>query len=211
MARTLADLVAEAAPMPGRRAAAVMVAVGRAVERLEAAGATPVGVQAESVRLHEDGSVEFTVERTAIAPEDPSDWVRPGTEAAASLGRLYFELLVGRAPLDRSEAFEPVITASLAPPGCALLARSIADAPAQWPTATQWCDHFECAAGGLAPPVTPAERRRARRRRLAVVAAVALLVVATVLVVLVAAPRWWDAATTEERSASPVQRPRDSS
>jgi hypothetical protein len=158
------------------------------------------------VVLADDGSVEVLGgpgARLDVSDDDP-EAPRPGTTAGASIGRLLFELLTGRAPLGRDDAFEPVVRAALSPAVSALLARSFSDSPGQWPDARTWRDALEAEAGPMAPPLPPAVAARLHRRRLLLMAGVALLVLATLVVVLLA-PSWWDAAT--EEGAGPVRSP----
>ena len=184
--RTLASLVLHEAPLPPRRAASVMVAVCRELERLEAAGTTVTDLDAERVELDADGSVQ-------ILPGGDPD----GVAAGAGVGRLLFELSVGRPPLGSEDAFEPHLTRSMSPGTVSLLARSASGAPGQWPTLSDWSAALGAAAGGQAPPEPPAAIA-ARRRRRAGITVAAVLLVAVSVVVLVLAPRWWDDATREE-------------
>lgn len=195
--RSLAEVVDAEAPVPARRACSIMVAVARELAAGEQAGWDRGSLDAARVQLARDGSVEVLGEPGArLHAPDPGDpeAPRPGTAAGASIGRLLFELLTGRPPLGRDDAFEPVVTATLSRDVCALLARSFSDAPGQWPDAATWRDALESQVGPMAPPLPPAVVNRLRRRRLLLIAGVVLLVAAT-LVVLLLAPAWWDSAT----------------
>ena len=175
-----------------------MVAVAEEVLRREAAG-EPVGVlRSVDVSLGGDGSV--TLPPTPPA-EGPGDDPTASAAGGATLGRLYFELLVGRRPLERADAHEPAITAALDPSVCALLARSIGDAPGQWPDPATWAGTFAAVAGGLAPPPPPRQVRHERRRRSAALVALGILAAVTLAIVL-AAPGWWDG--TSEGSGPPT-------
>lgn len=200
--RRLSELILTEAPLPAPRALALMVAVSRQVLST-APAATPHRLTATEVRLHADGSVTFDPEP---AP-DPTESAQQDDEIGAAIGRLLFELMVGRAPLDRSEAFEPVIRAALPASVCSLLARSFSDAPGQWPTLDEWAVELEAAAGGQAPPIPAPERRALRRRSVLLVAALVALIAATVLV-LVLAPGWWDAATDDDAAPLSASVPR---
>lgn len=190
--RTLASLAAEEAPLSPRRAAAVMVAVVRELERRDAAGPTDDPLRADDVVLAADGSVQVAGDGRPSGDGD-----RSGVSAGAAVGRMLFLLLVGRPPLGPDDAFEPHLRASLPAPAVALLARSCSPAPGQWPSVHDWAEPLADLAGGQAPPRPAAEvARLRRRRRLVAVAVVALLVISAVVVLL--APRWWDAATTDE-------------
>ena len=195
--RSLADLVHAEAPVPASRTTSIMVAVSRELAAAESAGWDRGEITADRVALDADGSVEVAgPQGTRLTPLDPADpdAPRPGTAAGASIGRLLFELLTGRPPLGRADAFEPVVLASLSPSVSGLLARSFSDSPGQWPDAATWLEALEVEAGPMAPPLPPAVANRLRRRRLLLVAGLVLLAVATVLV-LVLAPSWWDSAT----------------
>ena len=195
--RTLAELVDTEAPVPAARATSIMVAVARELAAAEAAGWERGEVVPAQVALAGDGSVEIGGPRgSRLAPADPedADAPRPGTAAGASIGRMLFELLTGRPPLGRDDAFEPVVLSALSPRVSGLLARSFSDAPGQWPDAVTWRDALEAEAGPMAPPLPPTVANRLRRRRLLLIAGLVLLAVAT-LVVLVLAPSWWDSAT----------------
>lgn len=175
--------------MPPRRAAAVMVAVSDAVAARGEELAAFEHLPAAAVELRADGDVCLEM---AAGDHDAAAVAHDGGSAGgAALGRWFFELLVGRAPLGRDDAFEPVLTDRLEPSLCALLARSLSDHTPQWPTVEEWRHHFVRLAGGLAPPEPPT-RRRARRRRGAIVAVAAAALAVAVLAVLWAAPRWWD-------------------
>lgn len=198
-ARSMAEVIAQDAPVATGRALAIMAAVTRTAAALDPDRA-PRQLTADQVHLHEDGGVSLDP-ATVHAGGSP-----PESELGASIGRLLFALLVGRAPFDRDEAFEPALRSSLPASTCALIARSASDAPGQWPDVEEWSDELARVAGPLAPPVPPTERRRARRRRSVLLAGLALLVVLSVVVVWLA-PRWWDAATDEGSLAPADQRP----
>jgi hypothetical protein len=199
--RTLAELADAEAPMDHRRAAAVLLAVTRELDRRRERGIVDEDLDPDSVVLGADGSVALP-ERRRGPLEEPSDLGPPiGTEAGAAVGRLYFLLLVGRAPLRRDDAFEPVVRNVLSAEQCALLARSFADAPGQWPTVDDWRSTLGDIARGMAAAPPPSEVAATRRRQLAVAAGLVALVVITLVVVL-AVPRWWDAATDEDTSGA---------
>jgi hypothetical protein len=122
---------------------------------------------------------------------------------------MLFELLTGRPPLGRDDAFEPVVRSALSPRVSGLLARSFSEAPGQWPDAATWCEALEAEAGPMAPPLPPKVANRLRRRRLLLVAGLVLLALATLVVVLLA-PTWWDSAT-EGAAAVAAQPARTSS
>ncbi len=122
------ELIAADAPLPPGRALALMVAVTRTVAALDPERA-PSRLEADQVRLHEDGSVSFEVPRT----HEPAGSPAPEPELGASIGRLLFALLTGRAPVGRDDAFEPTLRAALAPSTCALIARLCLGGP--WPVA----------------------------------------------------------------------------
>lgn len=202
-ARTVADVIADDAPVATGRALAIMAAIARTVAALDP-GRAPHLLTAERVRLHEDGSVSLDVDPIGgeagatgrgAGPTDASGPPQAG-ELGASIGRLLFALVVGRPPFDREEAFEPAVRAALPASTCALIARSASQAPGQWPTVEDWTDELTRIAEPLAPPLPATERRRARRRRVTLLAALVLLVVVSTVVVWLA-PRWWDAATDE--------------
>ena len=151
--------------------------------------------------MHADGSVD--VELTSAVAADGSDTV---DGAGAAIGRLFFELLVGRAPLDRSDAFEPSLTAALGPSVCALIARSCSDFEGQWPSINEWSAALLDLAGGQATPPTAAERASALRRRILVGIGIALLVAISILVVLWA-PGWWDGANEAALSTAATAQP----
>lgn len=201
--RRLDELVRSEAPLGSRRAASVMVAVAREAARLEAAG-RPVGpIGAEQVRLCADASV--VLEPGATSHEGAG---------GASLGALLFELLTGRPPLGREDAYEPAVIASLSPTLRALMARSLSDAPGQWPTAQEWSDSLEAEVGGLAPPLAPRAAARELRRRRLVVLGMAVLLAASLAAVLLA-PRWLDsldegASAVFGRAVETAQAPRAS-
>ncbi len=176
-----------------------MVAVAEEVLRREAAG-EPVGVlRSVDVALSGDGSVTLPPTPDEEGPVD--DATASPAAGGATLGRLYFELLVGRRPLERADAHEPAITAALDPSVCALLARSIGDAPGQWPDPATWAETFAAVAGGLAPPPPPTQVRRERRRRWAALVALGILAAVTLAIVL-AVPSWWEG--TSEGSGPPT-------
>lgn len=191
--RTLASLVHDDAPLAPRRAASVMVAVCRELERADAAGHPCTDVTAAAVRLAPDGSVR-------IGRSGSAD----GVSAGASVGRLLFELLVGRPPLGTEDAFEPHLQASLAPPVVAMVARSCAGSPGQWPSVAEWSVQLGALAGGQAPPLPPRRVMAIRRRRVAIAVALALLLAVSVVVVVLA-PRWWDDATRDEAGLPAAQ------
>lgn len=190
--RSLRDLVDADAPLPPGRAASVMVAVARHVERVEASGRDAGELVADEVVLHADGSVELrrTPVPSPTTPGVPEDGPAMGTAGGAATGRLLFELLVGRPPLGREDAFEPAIVSAFEPATCSLLARSLSESPGQWPRAAEWRRALEAETRGLAPPLPPREQASIRRRRLLVALGLVVLVTATV-VVLVLAPTWW--------------------
>jgi hypothetical protein len=191
--RSLASLVHDDAPLPARRAAAVLVPLARELARpLSAADAPPTDVTSERVRMCEDGSVLIDGRG---APD--------GVGAGACLGRLLFELMVGRAPLSSSDAAEPHLQASLPPSAVALLLRSCTDSPGQWPAVEEWQHELARLAGPMSPPLPARELAAQRRRaRWIAVALVALLVISAAVLVL--APRWWDAATDDGASGAEV-------
>jgi hypothetical protein len=192
--RSLASLVADEAPVPVRRAVAVMLAVALAAQRAQASGTAVGAVSSEDVTVHADGSVDLaTTETSSSAPMWSSEAVAsaaPGPGGAA-IGRLLFELLVGRAPLGREDAFEPAITEALPAEACALMARSCSDAVAQWPSVDDWVRSLEGVAGGQAAPLPPAVVSRDRTRRALLAAGVVALAAASIGSVLMA-PTWWD-------------------
>ncbi len=198
--RSLAELAEAEAPMDPRRAAAVLLAVTRELERRRARGIVDEHVDADRVLLGADGSVVLPDRHRSPVVETSELGPPVGTEAGAHVGRLYFLLLVGRPPLRRDDAFEPVVRNALSAEQCALLARSFADAPGQWPTVAEWQSELGAIAQGMAAAPPPREVAAARRRRaLLVVGLVALVIVS--VVVLLAAPRWWDDATDQGASA----------
>ena len=195
--RALDELIRSEAPVPAGRATSIMVAVARELARSEAAGWDRGALETRQVLLGADGSVEVLGDPgRPIEVPDPTDpdAPRPGTAAGASIGRLLFELLTGRPPLARDDAFEPVARRSLSPSACGLLARSFSDSPGQWPDALTWSDALESEAGPMAPPLPPKVLVAQRRRRLLLLGGLVLLAAATVIV-LVLAPSWWDSAT----------------
>lgn len=201
--RTLAELADAEAPMDHRRAAAVLLAVTRELERRRERGILDEDLDAESVLLGADGSVLLPQRRRGPV-EEPTVLGPPiGTEAGATVGRLYFLLLVGRAPLRRDDAFEPVVRNVLTAEQCALLARSFADAPGQWPSVGEWQAALGDIARGMAAARPPSELAAARRRKLLVAVGLIALVVVTLLVVL-AAPRWWDDATDQDAAGTVI-------
>jgi hypothetical protein len=107
--RTLAELARDDAPLPVRRAASVLVAVAHHVggdtDLRSNAGVAPSGFVSSQITLGDDGSVR-------IGEADPAARPSSGEEvsAGASIGRLLFELLVGRPPLGRADAVEPFLT-----------------------------------------------------------------------------------------------------
>lgn len=194
---SLAELIEREAPVPARRSAALLAAVVRDAGRLGADhGEGPgTGFDAARVELVADGSVHIA----GPPPDGPAAGPSVPTEASAgaSIGRLLFELLVGRGPLDRDDALHPHLVDSLPPQVVALVARSCSDTPTQWPTLAEWEPALRELAGGQLMAEPP--RLRARRRRRRAVIAVALAVLAAVsAVVVLSAPRWWAAVTTEE-------------
>jgi hypothetical protein len=179
--------------VPVRRAGAVMLAVALAMQRAEASGAPVGAVSAEDVTVHADGSVDLaptTTPSAAIRAGEAAPDAAPGP-AGAAIGRLLFELLVGRAPLGREDAFEPAITDALPPEACALMARSCSDAIGQWPDVDDWVRSLEGVAGGQAAPLPPSVVAVNRTRRALLVAGVVALAAASVGSVLMA-PTWWD-------------------
>jgi len=188
--RSLRDLIDAEAPVPPGRAASVAVAVARHLERIEDHGQDVGEIDPDAVVLREDGSVELHWGPATPRPEADPDGPRLGTAGGAAIGRLLFELLIGRPPLGREDAFEPAVLAAYAPSTCSLLARSLSDAPGQWPDAAEWRAALESEAKGLAPPLPPDVVASDRRRRALVGLGVAVLAVAT-LVVLALAPGWW--------------------
>ena len=198
--RTLATLVQREAPIALRRAAAIVLAVAR---RLHDAPGTvdPSGVLvSERVHLHRDGAVSIEAlpaeQRAARSEAMLLTSATPSSAAGAAVGRLLFELLVGRPPLDRADAFEPAITAALDPHDAALLARSCSELEGQWPDLEQWIDVLGRLAGGQATDPTPAERAARRRRQTLLGLGVAVLVAVTLAVILLA-PVWWDAVNAQ--------------
>lgn len=195
--RTLADLATQDAPLPTRRAASLLAAVARdAGRRMPSDGAS--GFTSSQVLLSPDGSV-------TVQPEAAGEPVggAAGLSAGASVGRLLFELLVGRPPLSRADAVEPFLTASLPPQVVVLLSRSCSDAPGQWPELAEWEAALAELAGGQGMAEPPRERAARRRRRAVQVAAIVVLAAISVSVVLLA-PRWWDSATRDEGLGDPA-------
>ena len=192
--RSLASLVHDEAPLAPRRAASVLVAVCRELELLTSSGTRVTDLSAERIELAGDGSAR-------IEPgERPS-----GVGTGAGVGRLLFELLVGRAPLGTDDAFEPHLTSSLPSSTVALLACSCSDAPGQWPSVADWSAELALVAGGQAPAEPPRRIAARRRRRMAVALAVLALVVLSAVVVVLA-PHWWDDATHQESWSGPLDR-----
>jgi hypothetical protein len=192
--RSLADLTEQDAPVPVRRAAALLAAVARDAEGAVAGhGEGPgTGFDASQVLLVADGSVRITGAATG-----GRHGARAAPSAGASVGRLLFELLVGRAPLGRDDAVEPHLIESLPPHVVALVARSCSDTPTQWPALADWEPVLGELAGGQL--MDEPRRRRARRRRRRATIAVAVAVLAAIsLAVVLLAPRWWATVTTEE-------------
>ena len=174
--------------MPTRRAAAIALALARELQHAEDRGAPLGEVGAADVTVHADGSIQVRPPDGAVTAG------RVGSDGSgAAIGRVFFSLLVGRAPLDRTDAYEPALTAALPPSVCALIARSSSDADGQWPTVAEWSTALVDLAGGQATGPSPAQRSRARTRRALIGLGVAILVLVTLLVV-VQAPGWWDAA-----------------
>lgn len=174
--------------MPIRRCAPVLAAVADEVVRRQRAGRGPAVLQAADIRLHADGSV------TIDPPADRS--AERDLDAGAALGRLLFQMLVGRPPLSPQDAFEPHLRTQLEPSTIALVSSSCSEAPGQWPSADDWSAELTRISGPLVTP--PAPRRVAGERRRRAVLAVALAVLAAVsLAVVVAAPSWWSDATDE--------------
>ena len=184
--RSLATLVHDEAPLGARRAAAVLVPVAHELARpLPPGDAPPTDVTSSRVLVGEDGSA--LIEGRG-APD--------GVGAGASIGRLLFELLVGRPPLSAEDAAEPHLQASLPPSTVALLLRSCTDAPGQWPSIEEWQHELARIAGPMSPPPPPAQVAAHRRRARWIAVALLVLVLISVAV-LVLAPRWWDAATDD--------------
>jgi hypothetical protein len=190
---TLDAVAAERAPMDHAHAAALLVPVVRELLRADSAGRDLDGLPATEVVLGEDGTVQLTAS---------SDHGRDDASGAEELpvgvlvGRWYFRLLVGRAPLGRDDAFEPVVTSGATTSVRSLVAGACSDQPGQWPGLVEWQDALVEQAGRLAPPPSPAERRAAQRRRWLVAAGLALLIVVSLLVLWLA-PRWWNDATED--------------
>ncbi len=195
--RSLAELIHREAPVPLRRAASITLAVVRELEQ-HPGSVGPDGVlAAEHVELHADGSVGLPA---AVRPSGVGDPLglaaTPPSAAGAASGRLLFELLIGRPPLDRADALEPAVRQVLDPGDLALLARSCSDAEGQWPELAEWRVVLTPLAGGQATDPPPAALAAARRRQVLVLLGVFVLVAVTVLVVLLA-PAWWDAANAQ--------------
>jgi hypothetical protein len=197
--RTIADLVAQDAPVPPRRAGAVVLAVARVVQREEASGTSVGALDASDVAVQADGSVDLAARATtrSTSPLWSTDTIVPTSgdpgPAGAAIGRLLFELLIGRPPLGREDAFEPAITVALAPEACALLARSCSEAEGQWPSVDEWVRTLEALAGGQAAPLPPSVVAQHRLRRALVTVGVVVLAACSVGAVLMA-PTWWDGA-----------------
>lgn len=195
-ARRLSDVVDRDAPLPGARAMALVAAVARTVEAMDPAAA-PIRLDPSEVLLHDDGAVVVVAGAESVACADAAD-----SELGASIGRMLFALLVGRAPLSRDEGYEPVLRAALPLTTCALVARSASDAPGQWPSPQEWVDELDRVAGAHTPPLPPVEQRRRRRRRTLLVAAL-LTLAAVSLAAALLAPTWWDDATDEGAVPAP--------
>lgn len=195
--RTLADLAAQDAPLPTRRAASLLAAVARDAGRRVPPDAAS-GFTSSQVLLAPDGSVRID----ATAGGEPTGDLTE-LSAGASVGRLLFELLVGRPPLSRADAMEPFLTASLPPQVVVLLSRSCSDAPGQWPELADWEAALAELAGGQGMAEPPRDRASRRRRRAVLVAAMVVLAAISVSLVLLA-PRWWDSATRDEGLGSPA-------
>lgn len=196
---TLDAAAVERAPMDHAHAAALLVPVVRELLRAATAGRDLDGLRASEVVLGADGSVELCSSSDGPSNDTSTAEIFP---VGALVGRWYFRLLVGRAPLGRHDAFEPVVTSGATTAVRSLVAGACSDQPGQWPGLREWEAALLDQAGRLAPPPTPAERRAARRRRWLVAAGLALLVVVSLLVLWLA-PRWWDAAT-EDAVGSPA-------
>lgn len=199
--RTLAEVVRAEAPVSARRAASIMVAVARAVERAETGGREVAPPTAATVVIAADGTVRLDDPEIA-GPRAGTGPTVTGSETGAAIGRLLFELLVGRPPLGRDDAFEPTLLAELGTTVSSLLARSFSDSPGQWPDVATWRAALEAYAGGSAPPLPPAVVRKERLRRVGVALGVVVLALVTV-VTLVLAPRWWDATEEGAPAAGP--------
>ena len=199
--RPLAEVIDADAPIPTQRAAAITLALARELRRVADRGPLRVDLRAADVTVYADGSVRVR------PPSHPTAVGSVGPDGSgAAIGRLFFELLVGRAPLDRTDAFEPALTNALSPTVCALIARSCSPADGQWPTIDEWSTALVALAGGQATSPTPSERRRARLRRLLVGLGMTVLVVVTLLVVL-RAPDWWDTANDDGGATTTVPQP----
>ncbi len=234
--RTLAELIAAEAPIATRRSIALVSALAHELKELEPARRQDF-VGADQIVLAEDGSVEILVPVTdAGAAESPPpgdvaeeseatnsaahtdgsqragqfDYGTTEADAAgATVGRLWFELLIGRPPLGSQDAYEPALISTLEPAQRSLIARSCSSSPGQWPRLRDWTTELDRAAGGQALPPPPARRAAARRR--AIVAFVALIVlVVTTIAVLVLAPGWWDGATEDGSSTVQPEHPAQS-
>ena len=207
--RPLAEVIDADAPIPTQRAAAITLALARELRRVADRGPLRVDLRAADVTVYADGSVRVRPSHPAATGSVGSvgSVVSVGPDGSgAAIGRLFFELLVGRAPLDRTDAFEPALTNALSPTVCALIARSCSPADGQWPTIDEWSTALVALAGGQATSPTPSERRRARLRRLLVGLGMTVLVVVTLLVVL-RAPNWWDTANDDGGATTTVPQP----
>ena len=208
--RPLAEVIDADAPIPTRRAAAITLALARELRRVADRGPLRVELRAEDVTVYADGSVRVRPPSHPTATGAVGSLGAVGSDGSdgsgAAIGRLFFELLVGRAPLDRTDAFEPALTNALSPTVCALIARSCSPADGQWPTIDEWSTALVALAGGQATSPTPSERRRARLRRLLVGLGMTVLVVVTLLVVL-RAPDWWDTANDDGGATTTVPQP----
>ncbi|MGB3410087.1 MAG: hypothetical protein WBA45_02725 [Microthrixaceae bacterium] len=203
--RNLAELIASEAPVGSRRALAITLAMVDELIDLTRNGQNPSRFSPTQVDLGIDGSVSFDFV-DANAGFDDEEWsevprsARP-SECAASVGHALFELLMARAPVDSSDAFEPGITSKLTPALSSLIVRSISDSPTQWPTLDLWAATLAPQVRGSATPPPPARERRDRRRRVISVALLVLLAAISVLVISQAAG-WWNNATRDEGSIS---------
>lgn len=179
---TLAALVARCAPLPPRRAAAIMLAVTEeAVHRHRIAA--PVGtLDPRRVELHPDGGVQLLGVEPCVAAGDPL------LDTASSIGPLLLELTTGRSPLDRDDALHLATSARLPPDLVALVVRC-RGSTAPPPSLAEWHAALVRTAGSQAPDPAPRLRRARRRRAAAVAAGLLLLAVLSTTVVLLA-PRW---------------------
>jgi hypothetical protein len=200
--RTLAGLVDDEAPLPGPRACSIMVAVARDAERIERSGRHLGPISADEVELRADGTAVIRgahshQQRQTGDPGHEGDRPSP---AAASIGQLLFLLISGRLPLGTEDAFEPAARDAFSAEVCSLLARSISQAPGQWPGVGEWRRTLEEEAGALAPPLPRRVLLGRTARRVLLGVGVALLTGATIAALLLA-PGWWD--SLEEGSTSP--------